>query len=189
MKRRTEFDFSKHKHRVEIFKCGEKKIRVDHFQKEDSRMGYVKFVNTNDTLTVSGDFGNYVFCRPFVPSKDGFVSEMYWLEKLKMYSNQMFDELDFTSIIEDIKEKINGGLEEYGYKDKELEEATEWYNELLDVAESEDNLDYTHKTYRDYHKPNFIDYDDIPYYKLLPEQLKIVFDVFDIICSRLKEEK
>ena len=144
--------------------------------------------HTDETLTVTGDFGNYVFCRPFVPSKDGFVSGGYWLEKLKMYSEQRFDKLDFEFIIKEIKFLINIGLEEYGYEDKELESAVSWFSELLDVAESEDELDYKCKAYRDYYKPDFIEYEQIPYYLKIPERLEIIFDVFDIICNRLKNK-
>jgi len=42
-----------------------------HFQVGDSSTNYIQFINTDRVLTVTGDFGNWVFCRPFVPSPDG----------------------------------------------------------------------------------------------------------------------
>lgn len=48
--KRTTIDFSEHEHRVEIFKCGEKEIRVDHFQVGNSRMNYIQFINTDVLL-------------------------------------------------------------------------------------------------------------------------------------------
>jgi len=188
-KRVPNCNWSKHEHRVEIFK-NEKgdKIRIDHFQVGSSKMEYVQFINTDEILTVTGDYGNWVFCRPFVPSSTGYVCDHYWLEKLKIASKQEFTELDWKSIIGDIKEKIDS-LEEEGYEGKQLKEAKEWYTELLEVAESEDTLEYEYKAFRDYYKPSCIDYEEIPHYKEIPTQLLIIFDVFDEICFRLKEKE
>ena len=185
-KRRTDFNFDEHVHRVEEYKCGNKTIRIDHFQVEYNNMFYIQFVNTDRFLTVSGDFGNWVFCRPFIPSPDGFVSDNYWLEKLKIGSQQSFERLDFDAIEEDIMEKLNGGLEDYGYEGDELEQAKEWYNNLLGYLG--DEIGYKYHAFRDYAKPLFIDYDNIPLYKEMPERLNIIFDAFDEICNRLKND-
>ena len=188
-KKRSNWDFSEHTHTVEIFKSEKgNEIRVDHFQKGDSNIGYIKFVNDDRGLSIFGDFGNWIFCRPFHPSADGYVSDDYWIEKLKMSSIQVFEQLDFDSIILDINELINSGLEDYGYEGDDLIEAKEWYQELLEVAEGEDKFEYTYKAYRDSPKPDFIDYGEIPYYKEIPMQLNIIFDAFDEICNRMKNE-
>lgn len=187
--KRTSVNFDKHEHRVEIFKCKEKEIRVDHFQIGDSRMKYIKFVNTEDTLTVSGDYGNWVFCRPFVPSADGYVSDCYWFEKLRMLSEQKFDILDFDLIQQEIKELIDSGIKERFREDNEkTENAIAWFKELLDIAESEDHIEYTWKAYRDYSMPDFIEYEMIPFTKKIPTWIKIIFDAFDEICNRLEKQ-
>jgi hypothetical protein len=185
MEKRTNSDFSKHVHRVEIFKSDENEIRIDHFQVEKNNMLYIQFISTDRTLTVTGDYGNWVFCRPFHPSPDGFVSDHYWLEKLRTYSIQSFDEYDFDEIEKEITELIESGLELYGYEGDELIKAKDWFDELLD--EIGDHISYEHKAYRDYNKPDFIDYDMIPITKLMPVQLEIIFDAFDEICKRLKD--
>lgn len=180
--KRTVFDFSKHEHRVEIFKSDENEIRVDHLQIERNRGFYIKFTNTDDIMTVNGDFGNWIFCRPFIPSVRSNVSDMYWMEKLKMYSRQEF-KIDLEGIEQEIQELLKGGLEEI-YSEENIEEAKQWYMELLN--ETDDEISYISKAYRDPYKPCFIDYEDIPYYKKTPYQLLIIFDAFDEICSRIK---
>lgn len=180
---RTGIDFSKHDHRVELFKCGEKEIRVDHFQVGNSRMEYIQFINTDEVLTVTGDFGNWVFCRPFVPSQKGRVSDSYWIEKLSIASEQKLDALDLDTIEVNIKELIDSGLEEYGYEGKELEQAKEWFGELL--QETYDELSYLSKAYRDYYKPSFLEDEIIPCTKKIPVWLNIIFDAFEEICQRL----
>ncbi len=67
MKKRTNWDFSEHTHKVELFKSEDgNEIRVDHFRKGTDNCGYVKFVNDSRGLSVFGDFGNWIFCSyPF----------------------------------------------------------------------------------------------------------------------------
>lgn len=185
--KRTEYDFSKHTHRTEIFKSEEgNEIRVDHLQKGNSRMGYIKFVNNSEGLSVYGDFGNWIFYRPFHPSANGFVSDMYWLEKLRIASEQRWDRpdnLDFDYIQKELKEGINGGLEDYGYEGSELDTMIEFYKDLLDYTD--DPLEYLYNGYRN--MPSCTDYESIPIAYKMPVWLEIVFDAFDEICSRLKD--
>ncbi len=185
MKKRTDVDFSKHEHRVEVFKCGKNEIRVDHFQVEDSRMRYIKLINTDDTLTVTGDYGNWVFCRPFVPSSDGGVSDCYWLEKLRTASVQVVSEFCSVETEKEIQELINSGLEDYGYKDTELDVLKEWFKDLLEYVD--DEIEYTYYAYR-YNKPAILDYEMIPFCKKINTWLLIIFDAFDEMCNRLKEQ-
>lgn len=183
--KRTGIDFSKHTHRIEIFKCGEKEIRIDHFQVGNSRTNYIQFINTDEVMTVTGDFGNWVFCRPFVPSKKGNVSESYWIEKLQIASEQKLERLDLDAIGKEIEGLLRHGLKDYGYKGKQLKEAKEWYKELLESTD--DELSYLSKAYRDHDRPSFIDSEDIPSTKKVPGWLKVIFDAFEEICSRIKE--
>jgi hypothetical protein len=186
MAKRTSWDFSKHTHRVEMFKSVEgNEIRVDHFREGISNMGYVKFVNDERGLSVFGDFGNWIFCRPFHPSAEGYVSEMYWNEKLKIGSSQDHATYDSERTAQELMELINGGLEEYGYEGEDLENCKEWLNNLHSFCD--DELDYMHEAYRGWN-PTDMDYEDIPFCKTGSVQLEIIFDAFDEICSRLKTE-
>ena len=183
--KRTEVDFSKHVHRVEIFK-NEKgdEIRIDHFQVGNNRTNYIQFINTDEILTITGDFGNWVFCRPFVPSPKGYVSDGYWFEKMRIASEQKFERLDSDANEKEIRELIDHGLEDYGYEGEDLEKAKQWYDELL--SEVDDDLGYMCKAYRDYYKPDFIKYENIPMIKETPISIQIIFDAFDEMCLRLE---
>jgi hypothetical protein len=186
MNKRTAFNFGEHTHTVEIFESKEgNKIRVDHFRKGDSNMGYVKFVNDDRGLSVFGDFGNWIFCRPFHPSADGFVSDQYWNEKLKIGSSQDHATYDSEETAKEIQELIDGGLEEWGYTGDELNQATEWLTDLLSYTD--DELEYTYQAFRG-SNPTEMDYESIPFCKKGSVQLQIIFDVFDEICDRLKKE-
>jgi len=182
---RTGIDFSKHEHRVEIFKNGDKEIRIDHFQIGNSNINYIQFINTDRILSVTGDFGNWIFCRPFVPSEEGGVSDGYWLEKLRIASCQEAGKYDGDETAKEIQLLIDSGLEEQGYKGEELEQIKEWYTDLLGYTE--DEHEYIYHAYRDY--PSYIDCEIIPFCKELNNWLNIIFDAFDEICFRLKENK
>lgn len=186
--KRTGINFDKHEHRVEIFKNGDKEIRVDHFQIGNSATNYIQFINTDRVMTVTGDFGNWVFCRPFHPSADGYVSDGYWMEKLRILSKQDSAlSYDSEETAKEIQLLIDSGLEDYGYEGEALNQAKEWFKELLE--ETDDELEYTAKAYRDYYKPGFIDYEQIPFCKKVDRWLLVIFDAFDEICRRLKEKE
>ena len=186
--KRTEVDFSKHIHTRELFKNENgDEIIVDHFKVPCTIHGYIKLTNTDDCLLVTGDYGNWIFDRPFLPSSEGFVSDGYWFEKLRMSSEQRFNELDWDYIENEIEELINGGLEEQGYSGDELNTLKEWFGELLESTG--DTLEYEYKAYRDYYIPDSIDYEIIPYSKKTPIWLLIIFDAFDEMCNRFKNGK
>ncbi len=186
--KRTGVDFSKHEHRVELFKNDEgKEIRVDHFQKGNSRYGYLQFTNTAETLTVTGDYGNWVFCRPFGISEEGSVSVGYWLEKLRDSSSQEPSNYDGDETAKEIKALIKSGLKEYGYEGEELSLAKEFFTDLLTYTEEE--FEYVYEAYRGGNAPPFLDAEMIPFCKEVKIWLLIVFDAFDEMCERLKKSK
>lgn len=181
---RTNFDFNKHVHRIEIFKSDNGEIRVDHFQVGNSLGEYIKFLNTSNNLLVTGDYGNWVFRRTFIPSANGYVSDGYWIEKLGIDNCNVAKRYDSDATREEIQGLLDGGLEAYGYSGVELSEAKEWYTGLLDHVD--DEIDYTYNAYRGYDMPSFIDYENIPFCKTVNVRLNIIFDAFDEICERLK---
>ena len=186
MKNRTGVDFSKNAHRVEIFKSEEgNEIRIDHFQVGNSYMEYIKFMNTDNNLFVSGDFGCWTFERPFIPSeKFNNVSDYYWLEKLQIATGQKIEQYDSEKTAKLIEELIETGLEDYGYEGEELAELKEWYKELLTYVD--DEYEYVYHAYRDYSRPNCLEHENIPFGTRLPIHLEIIFDAFEEICERLR---
>ncbi len=196
-KKRTNWDWSKHTHKVEIFKSSEgNEIRVDHFQKGDSNCGYVKFVNDSRGMSVFGDFGNWIFCRQFHPSADGFVSEGYWFEKLRMKSCQelgSFDEGETDKELQELlDERINELTEEYegvedgpAIVDDKIGELKEWVQIMK--SHTGDEIEYKYNAFR-MPLPEGVDHEDIPFAKKVHSQLPFVFDAFDEICRRLRSE-
>lgn len=185
--KRTDINFSNHEHRVEYFKSenGDSLISVDHFQVGDSMASYIKFTNTAHNLVVTGDYGNWVFCRPFIPGVNNYVSDGYWLEKLSTYSNQVYSDYDSDETANEIMILVQTGLEEYGYEGDELKASKEWFSSLLYFVD--DELEYTYHAYRG-DKPSFIGYDEVPLVKKVDSRLLIIFDAYDEICNRLENK-
>jgi hypothetical protein len=181
--KRTEANFSEH----ELTIKQNEDILIHHLKHPKYNQMYsIKFINTNGVMVVTGDYGNWVFCREFHPSDDGFVSDYYWCEKLSLSSEQTPFEFNPEETERIIKEGLNGGLEEYGYVDEKLEEMIEYYNELLDYTHNE--FEYTSFAYNN-NKPRFIDAEQVPMEETIKPRLKVVFDAFDEICGRLRMEK
>jgi hypothetical protein len=148
-----------------------------------SHMYKVKFINTNDVMVVTGDYGNWMFCREFHPSADGYVSDGYWHEKLGLYSTQEGKEFDSEATKKLIQDGLDGGLEEYGYEGDSLEQMKEYYEELMDYVECSD-WEYEYFAYNNY--PSFSDSECVPHIKKTKYWLQVVFDAFDEICIRMK---
>lgn len=108
----------------------------------------------------------------------------YWCEKIEMYSEQETTEFDPVETRKEIEREIESGLEEYGYKDGDLDDMKEYMERCLDNVD--DYIDYLIVA-RDY--PSCADYDCIVLVKTIKPWLKCIFDGFDEICKRLKENK
>ena len=183
--KRTDYDFSKHELIIEE-KDGYLKHTLKH--PEYSKMHLIEFLNIQDKLIVSGDYGNWMFCREFHPSEEGYVSDGYWLEKLRMNSTQDPYEYNSEKTAELIKEKLKDLDEKYynddidGYTYYQYKEYYE--NECLNYVD--DEIEYQYNAFRG-NIPSNLDYEDIPYVRTVKPQLNIVFDAFDEICKRLKK--
>ncbi len=58
-----------HDHILTIDKESDNTITY-HLKKPDTITNNIKFINTNGLLVVTGDFGNWVFCRDFHPNSN-----------------------------------------------------------------------------------------------------------------------
>ena len=184
-KKRTNYNFSEHELIIE-----EKDEYLKHTLKhpEYSKMYLIEFLNIQDKLIVSGDYGNWIFCRDFHPSEDGYVSDGYWLEKLRMNSTQEPYQYNAEETELEIKEKLKQLEEEYENGDisgKEYNQYKEYYEDDC-LYYVDDEIEYLYNAFRG-DKPSNLDYEDIPYVRTVKPQLNIVFDAFDEICKRLKK--
>lgn len=179
MKRRTRIDWSKH----EVIEIKNENILIHHIKIPGTYTNSVRFINTCGILAVNGDFGNWIFCREFHPSADGYVSGGYWDEKLEISSQQESDKFDSETTIEKINEFKQSFNDAYG---REMnEEEKEWVDDLLRSAY--DETEYIYTAYRE--KPSTIDYESVPFGKKRHFWLNVVYDAFDEMCERLKIEK
>ena len=68
--RRTKLNFSQH----ELHVIKQEDLLVHHLRKPGTDMDNIKYINTNGVMVVTGDYGNWMFCREFHPSADGLVN-------------------------------------------------------------------------------------------------------------------
>lgn len=176
--KRTDIDFEKHE--ILITKTDE--VLIHHLKKPNTLHNSIKYINCGGILAVTGDYGNWIFCREFHPSADGYVSDGYWYEKLRILSTQDGEEFDGEATKKALQERLNEYKEDYG--EDAREEVIEYYEECMNKCD-EHELDYTHFAYRE--QPRGMDYEDVILEKDYKFWLKAVFDGFDEICRRLKE--
>lgn len=187
MNKRTQVDFSNHILTTKIFKSENwETIRVDEFYKPNTITNWLKFINTNENLTVTWDFWNWIFSRPFVPSNNWEkISDSYWAEKLRNSSTQTAWEYDSETAEEEIDEIVKELLEnKEDYEEENFEELLNWWEELKNYTENE--IEYMYYAYDyDWNRPDEIDSECIPNWKKWHFWLKVVFDAFEEICNRL----
>lgn len=181
--KRTGIEFDKH----ELLSAKQDGLLIYELKKPDTLMGRIRFTNIEGAMIVTGDYGHWMFCREFHPSVDGGgVSDYYWLEKLEMYSTQKGREYDSEATLKELEDGINGGLEEYGYEGDDLEVMKEYYENCKMYSDTEwEYIAYAHGD----DKPSFIDHDQVPFVQRTKQWLMIVYDGFDEICRRIKDNE
>jgi hypothetical protein len=182
--RRTGIDFSEH----EVLVTKSEDFLMHYLKIPGTRMNSIKYINTNGIMAVTGDFGNWIFCREFHPSadKDTRVSDGYWHEKLSIASTQEALNFDGEATKAALKERLEEYKLEMADEGKEPnEDVVEYYEECMAKCD-EHELDYTHYAYRE--QPDGLDYEDVIFLKDYKIWLKYIFDGFEEICSRMKEE-
>lgn len=167
--RRTGLDFSQHN----LIMNKTDDLAVYYLRKPNTVCDSVKFINVHGILAVTGDYGNWIFCREFHPGPKGFVSDGYWREKLNISSCQEPEKYDSEKTAAEIRSRM---------KDPELtEEENEYFQTLLLYVDEE--INYMYHAFND--MPNGWDYESIPVVKSVDHWLLVVFDAFDEICHRL----
>jgi len=174
--KRTVIDWGKH----EVTVTKQDGLLVHHLKDPDTVINNIKYINTNGILAVTGDYGNWMFCREFHPSANGFVSEGYWKEKLRNLSTQEPNDFDEDAT----RKELEGYLAD---TDEPLREIEKDYIEGCLDAMGDGEFDYSHYAYRN-NVGRFIDGEYVPFCKKTKYWLDAVFDGFDEICRRMKEE-
>lgn len=175
--KRSNVDFSEHVFNV-ISKSDNHYIFK--FAKPQTNTYSITFVNACGILAVTGDCGNWIFCREFYPSADGYVSDSYWIEKAKIYSTQNPLVFDHGETKGEIDELLNGN-------DCEINKDEARY--LADIRDHVDEGEMRYLIYAHDNLPAGRDHDFIPIAKALDVGLAVIFDAFDEICRRIKDEQ
>jgi len=178
---RTSVDFSEHE--LHVTKTDE--ILIHHLKKPNTIIRNVKFINTQGIMAVTGDYGNWIFCREFRPSAGGSVSDGYWVEKLTIRSTQQGRLFSTEDTREVIQAGLDGELEEYGYEGDKLLLAKKFYEELLEHV---DLFEHEYLAFAHNSLPDFMDHESVPFQQVVHPWLKAVFDAFEEICRREKEK-
>lgn len=178
MNKRTTIDFSRHEVKVTQFEG----VLIHEFKRPDTRNCMLVFINTQGVMTVTGDFGNWVFCREFHPSPEGSVSAGYWDEKLRIASEQDSHAFCSQQTEIELKEFRDNYEDNYG---EMTEEVSEWLENLEGYAD--DEFEYTYYAYRE--TPRDIDAESVPFGKARHSWLNCVYDGFDALCLKLKENE
>lgn len=173
--KRTGIEFEEH----ELIITEEDGLLVHYLKKPDTIYDNIKFINTNGILAVTGDYSNWIFCREFHPGADGGVSDYYWIEKLRIASCQEPEKFDSDETQKEIEKML---LEEEDLTPEEKEYLEECLSRV------DDQFDYEHYAHRE-NCGRFQDHEYVPHCKKIKNQLLVVFDGFDEICRRMKEEK
>ena len=100
--KRTEIDFSKH----EVIVQKNDLVSIYYLKKPNTVIDSIKYINCEGIMSVTGDYGNWIFCREFHPNERGGVSDGYWIEKLKIASSQEPLEFDKESTEKELLQRL-----------------------------------------------------------------------------------
>lgn len=180
MEKYTQVDFKDHK----LITSFSDDFKMWKLKKPNTITQSIAFINTHGILLVTGDYGDFTFCREFHPTSNGFVEPAYWCEKYRISTQQKSHEYSVEKTRKMLQEGIEYELEEYGYDENELNIMKKYYHQLLSVVELSE-WEYISYAY-DQYIPTFITAEDVPFCKEIRHCLLIVFDAFNEICQRLK---
>jgi hypothetical protein len=176
MTKRTTIDFSKH----EVIITKSEGLLVHDLKLPHSFINSIKFINTQGILAITGDFGNWIFCREFHPSADGYVSAGYWCEKLRIASIQKSHNFSVDETEIEIKRLL---AEEEDLSEKEVDYLNGCLNNVDDWEIGYRNYAFTENAGR------FEDGEYVPYEEELNIWLAYIFDGFEEICKRMKNDE
>lgn len=170
MKKRTHIDFTKH----EVIVSESENAIIHHLKLPNTMTNSIKYINAGGILAVTGDFGNWIFCREFHVGEKNSVSDQYWEEKLQIASVQEALQFSSDETVKAIDEAIHSG--EHSLED------IDYLRELRDRADTTNGIEYQAWAYENCP----FDPEYIPYRTETHFWLRCVFDGFDEMCERLK---
>ena len=98
--------------------CMTTPIDIFRFAKPNTVTEGMTFINSENIMSVTGDWGNWIFCRMFFPSSKNYVSDSYWREKLRIASKQTSHIHESDVAIKEIDELLNDSDNEWTEEEK-----------------------------------------------------------------------
>ncbi len=181
-KKRTQIDFSTHELKITKY---EGMGTIHHLKKQNTMVDSIKFMNVGGVLAVCGDYGNWIFCREFHPAEEGYVSDHYWMEKLRIASTQDGEEFDPEGTRKELERLIKTGYAEQGFEGEQLKDMIEYAEECLG---SVDDSEFAYRSTAYDNLPPEADFESIVFYKKTKYWLLAIFDGFEEVCRRVKKE-
>ena len=184
--KRTGIDFSKHEMIITV----NEHLSMYELKKPDTYQDSLKYINVQGICAVTGDYGNWMLCRTFIPDAKGYVSDGYWKEKMTIASTQKTTEYDADATEAKIREYLDLSAKalENDENSEDGDLLTDGEREYLEEGLSlvNDQFDYEYHAHRA-HFGRFSDHESVPHETRTPYWLKVVFDGFDEMCRRIKE--
>ena len=176
--KRTTIDFSKH----EYIKREDKYTKIYELKLPDTITHRVVFINSMNRLTVTGDFGNWVFCRQFLPNAKGSSCHEYWAEKARINSVQDPYIFDINALNEEIEYQMNAlrGDEDF-IDDDDYEEEMNFWKGMLDIDDEYELISYI------YSNEVGVEAECLPTGKKLHPWFEVILDAFDEMCKRERD--
>lgn len=172
--RRTGLEFESH----QLFTVDVEGATSYILKKPGTEYDCLKFINTNGIMAVTGDYGNWIFCREFKPAHNAKVSDQYWIEKLTISSTQKPYEFS--------QDETRAEIEALLLEDDLTEEETEYLQCCLEKVD-EGKFDYEFFAYRE-NVGRFQDYESVPLVEKPKHWLLVVFDAWEEVCRRTQPE-
>jgi hypothetical protein len=206
---RNRIDWSKH----EIVTSFSENAKIWNFKDPSTNIYRVTFINSCGVMSVTGDLGNWIFCREFHPSPKGKVCDSYWCEKLRISSTQDFKVYNLEETDKLIKKQaftyahnitFESGLDCDPYIESLFEDGfifNDKWNEFQGLISDED-VDYLewlkscvdhnegesqYLVYAHNNLPENCDHESVEVHYDMPNDLSGVFDAFDEMCRRMKK--
>ncbi len=169
MNKRTDINFDKH----ELLIVDNEHVTIHHLKIPGSSTNNIQFINCGGIMAVTGDYGNWIFCREFIPSSSERADEQYMNGKLKIASTQ--ESQDYCS------EKTENEIEQMILSGDHDGEELKFLKELQEYVGGNGE---EYKAWAYENRPS--DWDYLPYRTTTKYWLQAVYDGFDEVCNRLK---
>ena len=181
MRTRKNMDFSK----CELTIHRDEYVTIHKLHKDTSPTFNIDFINTNGVCVITGTCGEWVLSDNLLPKPGSRICDDYWAKKLSSHETgqeayEFSKQFTKDAIVEDIK-SVNHSYEEEDYRT-----VMDYFVGCLECLE-ESQLEYEHFAINEL--PDCMECESIVIARSIKKDVLYIFDVFEEICRRLKEQE